>query len=138
MASTRERKSWNSIVILGAVLLAGSPWGCSIGRIYVGSEITEELQGKIAVGSTTKSEVLQIYGPPDSVRRQYDGDVFIYRYLRRNSSVLDLADPVVTRMRVFMFTRVQQKDDGLMILFDKDGVVKSYGFRRGTSELTQF
>lgn len=138
MASTRERKSWSSILILGTILLLGMTWGCTIGRVYIGSEIAEDLQGKIAVGSTTKGEVLKSYGPPDSVRRQYDGDVFIYRYFRRNSSELELADPVVTRLRVFMFTRVQQKDDSLMILFDKDGVVKSYGFRRGTPELTEF
>ncbi len=138
MASTRERKSWTSMGILSTILLASMTWGCTIGRVYIGSEIPEDLQGKIAVGSTTKSEVLKTYGPPDSVRRQYDGDVFLYRYFRRNSSVLDIADPVVTRARAFMFTRVQQKDDSLMILFDKDGVVRGYGFRRGTSELTQF
>jgi outer membrane protein assembly factor BamE (lipoprotein component of BamABCDE complex) len=112
--------------------------GCTIGRVYIGSEFTEDQQGKIVTGATTKSDILTMYGPPDTVRRQYDGDVFLYRYLRRNSSALDLTEPVVTRLTVFSFSRLQQKDDSLMILFDKDGVVKAHGFRRGTAELSQF
>jgi outer membrane protein assembly factor BamE (lipoprotein component of BamABCDE complex) len=137
MASTRERKSCSSILAL-VVLLAGTTWGCTIGRVYIGSEFKEEQQGKIVTGATTKSDILTMYGPPDTVRRQYDGDVFLYRYLRRNSSALDIAEPVVTHLTLFSFSRLQQKDDSLMILFDKDGVVKAYGSRRGTSELTQF
>ena len=31
--------------------------------------------------------------------------------------------------------RIQQKKDSLVILFDKDGVVKSYGHYKGTMEL---
>jgi outer membrane protein assembly factor BamE (lipoprotein component of BamABCDE complex) len=137
MVSTRERKSWSSILVFAA-LLTGLTWGCTIGRVYIGSEFTEDQQGKIVAGATTKGDILTMCGPPDTVRRQYDGDVFLYRYLRRNSSALDLTEPVVTRLTLFSFSRFQQKDDTLMILFDKDGVVKAYGFRRGTSELSQF
>ena len=137
MASTMERKSCGRTLAL-AMLLATMTCGCMIGRVYVGSEIKDDLQGKIAVGSTTKSDILRIYGPPDAVQRQYDGDVFIYRYFRRNSSVLDLREPVVTRLTIFSYSRVQQKDDSLMILFGKDGLVKSFGYHRGTSELTQY
>jgi hypothetical protein len=95
MAPIRERKSCSRILAL-TILLTSIPWGCTIGRLYVGSESTEDLQDKITIGSTTRSEVLKIYGPPDAVRRQYDGDVFIYRYLRRNSSALDHMEGPVT------------------------------------------
>lgn len=137
MASTRERKNCNRALAL-TILLTTMTCGCMIGRVYVGSEIKDDLQGRIAVGSTTKSEILGIYGPPDTVRRQYDGDIFIYRYFRRNSSILDITEPVFTRLTIFSYTRIQQKDDSLVILFDKDGVVKNFGYRRGTPELTQF
>lgn len=137
MAFTRERQSCSRILAL-AILLTIMTWGCVMGRLYVGSEIKDDFQDKIAVGITTKSEILKIYGPPDTVRRQYDGDVFIYRYIRRNSSSLNIIEPVFTRLTIFSYSRLQQKDDSLVILFDKDGAVKSYGFHQGTSELTQF
>lgn len=137
MASIREQKSCSRILTL-TILLTSLAWGCTIERLYLGSELRDDPQDKIMIGATTKSEVLKIYGPPYGVQRQYDGDVFIYRYLRKNSSALDLREPVVTRLTIFSFTRIQQKADSLVILFDKDGIVKSYGFRRGTSELTGF
>ncbi len=137
MASTKDRQSCNRILAL-TILLTTMTCGCVIGRVYVGSEIKDDLQDKIGVGATTKGEILRIYGPPDTVRRQYDGDVFIYRYFRRNYSILNISEPVFTRLTIFSYSRVQQKDDSLVILFDKDGAVKSYGFHRGTSELTQF
>jgi len=97
MASTRARKSCSSILGL-AILLATSTPGCVIGRVYVGSEIQADLQDRITVGATTKGEILVLCGPPDTVRRQYDGDVFVYRYLRRNFSTLDIVEPVFTRL----------------------------------------
>ena len=119
-------------------MLTTLTWGCVLGRVYVGSEIPADLQDKIAVGATTKSEVLRLYGPPDTIRRQYDGDVFVYRYLRRNFSILNITEPVFTRLTIFSYSRVQQKDDSLVILFDKDGVVRNFGYHRGTSEMTPF
>jgi outer membrane protein assembly factor BamE (lipoprotein component of BamABCDE complex) len=113
-------------------------WGCSIGRIYMGSEIRDDPNGKIRIGSTTKGEILEIFGPPARIQRQYDGDVFVYAYLRKNSSVLTIKEPYFTRMLIFEYTREQQKSDGLVILFDKDGIVKNFGFQRGTQELTTF
>ncbi len=137
MASTRERQSYSRILILMIVLTAITS-GCVIGRVYVGSEIKDDVQDKIVVGATNKSDILRVYGPAYTVRRQYDGDVFIYRYFRRNSSVLDIIEPVFTRLTIFSYSRIQQKDDSLVILFDNDGAVKSYGFHQGTSELTPF
>ncbi len=137
MASTKERKNCSKTLAL-TVLLTTMTWGCTIGRMYVGSEIKDDLQDKIAVGATTKSDILSIYGPPDTVHRQYDGDVFIYRYFRRNTSALDLKEPIVTRLTIFSYSGVQQKDDSLLILFDKEGVVKSFGYHRGTGEMTRF
>jgi outer membrane protein assembly factor BamE (lipoprotein component of BamABCDE complex) len=80
--------------------------GCSIGRIYKGSEIRHDPSEKITIGSTTKGEILEIFGPPLRIQKQFE------------------------------YTREQQKMDGLVILFDKDGVVKNFGFQRGTKELT--
>jgi outer membrane protein assembly factor BamE (lipoprotein component of BamABCDE complex) len=112
--------------------------GCSIGRVYMGSEIRYDPKEKIKIGSTTKSEILETFGPPDRIQKQYDGDIFVYVYLRKNSSKLSIEEPYITHFTFFQYARIQQKKDALVILFDKDGMVKSYGFQRGTSELTTF
>ena len=137
MASTRGRPNCRSLLAL-TILVAALTAGCMIGRVYVGSEIQDALPAKIAVGSTTKSEILRLCGPPDTIRRQYDGDVFVYRYLRRNFATLQISEPVFTRLTIFSYSRAQQKDDSLVILFDKNGRVKNLGYHRGTSELTRF
>ena len=111
---------------------------CSIGRVYIGSEIKQDPREKIKIGSTTKSEILGFFGPPERIQKQYDGDIFVYAYLRKNSSKLTIEEPYLTNLVLFQYTRVQQKKDGLVILFDKDGIVKNYGYQRGTQELTTF
>jgi len=113
-------------------------WGCSIGRVYIGSDIRQDPKEKIKIGSTTKSEILEVFGPPDRIQKQYDGDIFVYTYLRKNSSKFAIEEPYLTNLTLFQYTRIQQKKDGLVILFDKDGVVKNYGFQKGTPELTTF
>ena len=104
----------------------------------MGSELRYDPKEKIIIGSTTKGEVLETFGPPDNIQKQYDGDIFVYAYLRKNSSKLSLEVPYPYRVSVFKYTKVQQKKDGLVILFDKDGVVKNYGFQKGIQELTTF
>jgi outer membrane protein assembly factor BamE (lipoprotein component of BamABCDE complex) len=119
-------------------LLAVLIYGCSIGRVYVGSEVKGDPKEKIKIGSTTKGEILEIFGPPDRIQKQYDGDIFVYAYLRKNSSKFSIEEPFITNFVLFQYTRIQQKKDGLVILFDKDGVVKNYGYQKETQELTKF
>jgi outer membrane protein assembly factor BamE (lipoprotein component of BamABCDE complex) len=117
------------------VILTG---GCTIGRVYIGSEIRSDPKERIENGITTKSQILDFFGPPDLVQRQFDGDVFVYAYLRKNSTKFFIEEPYITNLTIFSYSRVQQKKDVLVILFDKDGVVKNYGYQRGTQELTTF
>ena len=129
--------NYSRTLILIALLMVLT-CSCSIGRVYMGSEIRHDPNEKIKIGSTTKGEILGIFGPPDRIQKQYDGDIFVYVYLRKNSSTLTLEEPYFTNFVIFQYTRVQQKKDGLIILFDKDGVVKNFGFQKGTQELTTF
>jgi len=112
--------------------------GCTIGRIYKGSEIKYDPNEKIRIGSTTKGEILETFGPPIRIQKQFDGDVFVYAYLRKNSSTFTIEEPYFTNFLIFQYTREQQKMDGLVIFFDKDGVVKNFGIQKGTQELTTF
>ena len=137
MASVKGLTNCNKPFVLISLLVILT-CSCSIGRVYMGSEIRYDPNEKIKIGSSTKGEILEIFGPPDRIQKQYDGDIFVYAYLRKNSSKLTLEEPYFTNFVIFQYTRVQQKKDGLVILFDKEGVVKNFGFQRGTQELTFF
>jgi outer membrane protein assembly factor BamE (lipoprotein component of BamABCDE complex) len=113
-------------------------WGCTIGRVYIGSDIRNDPKEKIQLGLTTKSDILSIFGPPDRVTHQYDGDIFVYAYLRKNSTKFVIEEPYITNTTFFSYTRIQEKKDHLVILFDKNGVVKNYGYQKGTEDLTTF
>jgi len=137
MAFIKGLTNCNKILILIPLLMTLT-CGCTIGRIYKGSEIKHDPNEKIKIGSTTKGEILETFGPPVRIQRQFDGDVFVYAYLQKNSSVLNIEEPYFTNFTIFQYTREQQKTDSLVILFDKDGVVKNFGFQKGTQELTTF
>ena len=134
MGSEGERRSYDKIPAL-MVLLIISLCSCTIGRVYRGSEIKEDPKERIVIGTTTKGEILGVFGPPYWVQKQYDGDIFVYTYHRKNSSTLTLEEPVFTNITFFVYRRIQEKRDSLVILFDKDGVVKNYGYYEGTGEL---
>jgi len=125
-------------MLITTALLMVLMCSCSIARVYVGSEVRDDPKEKIKIGSTSKGEILEIFGPPDRIQKQYDGDIFVYAFLRKNSSILSIEEPVITNITLFQYTRLQQKRDGLVILFDKEGVVKNYGYQKGTKELTTF
>ena len=137
MGSTKERMSCVRVFVF-VFLLVFPVWSCTVRRVYIGSEVKEDPQQRIQIGSTTKSDILGIFGPPVRIQIQYDGDIFVYAYLRRNSSKLTIEEPYLTNLTFFTYSRIQEKRDSLVILFDKDGVVKNYGFHRGTKELTTF
>jgi hypothetical protein len=62
----------------------------------------------------------------------------VYAYIRRNLSSFDLSEPVFTRLRVFSYTKTQEKSDRMVVLFDRAGVLTAVGFRRGTEQLDRF
>jgi outer membrane protein assembly factor BamE (lipoprotein component of BamABCDE complex) len=119
-------------------LLVVFAWGCTIGRIYIGSDIRSDPKGKIQPGLTTKSEILSIFGPPERITSQFDGDIFVYAYYRKNSSKFVIEEPYFTNWTLFSYIRIQDKRDHLVILFDKEGVVKNYAYHKGTEDLTTF
>ena len=137
MGSTKERMS--CVRAFGCIaLFMILTWGCTIGRVYIGSDIRSDPKEKIQLGLSTKSDILTIFGPPERITSQFDGDIFVYAYYRKNSSKFVIEEPYFTNWTLFSYTRIQDKRDNLVILFDKDGVVKSYGYQRGTQDLTTF
>ena len=112
--------------------------GCTIGRWYVGSALPAEPQEVLVVHETPKARVLAQLGPPDRILRYKTGDVFIYRHDQRNSSELDIGTPPFVTFggyQVFVWRKVQDKSDELMVFFDTEGVVSAFGYRQGRNEL---
>lgn len=127
-----------SLRLLALVLAAFAASGCIIARSYLGNELPTVAEGELIPGTTTKAEVLRKVGPPDRLVRQYDGDVFVYAFLRRNVNSLILAEPVFTRLTIFEYTKEQEKSDRLVVMFDRAGVLVSVGVQHGTGTLEPY
>ena len=125
-------RSASRALALGLALLAS---GCTIGRWYIGSPLPVDPRELLVSGTTQKGEVLDRLGPPDRILRYAGGDVIIYRHDQRNSSEFELSEPVFTHLTIFDWEKKQDKSDRLMIFFDRDGVVTSFGYRKGREEL---
>ena len=120
-------------------LLAGSlACGCTIVRTYVGNELPAISDGQLVPGTTTKADVLRQLGPPDRLVRQYEGDVFVYAYVRRNENSIEISEPVFTKLLIFSYTKEQEKSDRMVLLFDRAGTLTGVGFRRGTEQLEPY
>jgi hypothetical protein len=121
--------------LVAALLLASA---CTLQRDYVGNEFRDIPEGSVVVGQTTKKEILELLGPPDRILRQYDGDVFVYAYIRRNSTTITIEEPVVTNLMIFSYQKTQEKSDRMVVFFHRDGMVSGVGFLRGTQQLERF
>src|SRR5258705_5733286 len=121
-----------------AVVAAVLPSPCTIVRVYSGNELPPGYDARIEAGKSNKADVLSELGPPDRLVRQYEGDVFVYAYIRRNENSFELSEPVFTRLLVFSYTKTQEKSDRMVVLFDRNGIVTGVGFRRGTEQLETF
>lgn len=112
--------------------------GCTLSRQYIGSELPSDPSAVLFVGKSTKADALRELGPPERLLRQYDGDVFVYAFMRRNSSSFTIEEPVITNLTIFSWSKTQEKSDRLVLIFDRAGVLTGFGFRRGTEELETF
>ncbi|HLC17378.1 MAG TPA: outer membrane protein assembly factor BamE [Thermodesulfovibrionia bacterium] len=108
--------------------------GCSIIRVYEGEPLKldeQELSQNIKIGSTTKAEVLKVLGPPARFVRQFDGDIFVYEYVRNKGHMFEVKEPILTQTKLFLYKKVHSERDLLVVLFDKSGVVLNFGFKSG-------
>ncbi len=77
----------------------------------------------LQVGRTTKAEALALLGPPHVVRRQFDGDLLVWRADRAH----------VERLLLVPYVPLYETVDGasrtelLALLFDRDGVLAGVG-----------
>lgn len=119
--------------LCAALALPLSVAGCQITKLSVGSELRADPQA-IKIGESTMADVLTTFGAPERIQRQTRGDVFIYRFLRRDTRTLTIEEPVVTDIELYTYTRIREDSDRLVVLFDPQGIVTAYGYQPGATE----
>lgn len=127
-----NRSPLTTVLALVAVLQLCA--GCTITRLYGGAQLRGD-PTQIVEGQTTRSDVLKLLGPPDSIEHQTWGDAFVYRYRQVNSSSITIREPVFVRQTLFQYSRTFDNSDTLIVLFDFDGVVNGVAFDRDTAEM---
>ena len=130
MSSTPRRSERGRVALLCAALCLA---GCQIIKLSVGSQLRAD-PASIKVGESTMAEVLASFGAPERIQRQSRGDVFVYRYLRRDTRTLTLEEPVVTNLELYTYTRIREDSDRLVVLFNDQGIVTGYGYQPGATE----
>jgi outer membrane protein assembly factor BamE (lipoprotein component of BamABCDE complex) len=142
-------------VIVFSVLLACSLSACVIGRVQRDRPLDPELIAKIERGVTTKTQVLDLFGPPHEIearelvavgtplepfvsRRGEEAPVekllgaryFRYTFARGN------AFGIITI--VFNYAEFDQKNDTLLVFFDQNDVVEDFAFAKDTDLLRRY
>ena len=77
----------------------------------------------LQVGRTTKAEALQRLGPPLAVRRQFDGDLLIWRRTASHLETLRL----IPLLALYEHTSGDSDADIVALLFDREGLLRGAG-----------
>jgi outer membrane protein assembly factor BamE (lipoprotein component of BamABCDE complex) len=93
----------------------------SCARRLVGSPIKEENIPKIAVGKTTRAEILRLFGSPYRVESSENKEIMTYLYGQE------------LRGTVILYTEIRQEADILTVYIDRSGIVSDYSFSKGVA-----
>lgn len=115
----REMRGKASFRLIIMLLIGLLMVGC--GRRLVGQPINEENVPKIAVGKTTREEILRLFGTPYQIEVMGDQQVLTYLY------------GTTSTWTVILYTETQDNADILTIFIDQKGVVSDYVFSKGVS-----
>ncbi len=138
--------------LLLLALLGGAPGCIGISTQYEGNPIAPETLAKIAVGTTTRAQVLELLGSPLEIDRtditglaeralsRYQGEELslkidpslfedVYIYERRQ------IDRFALLLGLFNYVTSDERSDRLSVFFDKEGVVLGVGWTPGTEDL---
>ncbi len=118
MSEPRMRQLF--LFILSGLLLASLIMG-GCGRRLVGAPIDEENISKIAVGKTTREEVLELFGSPYRIETKGDEEILTYLY---GSNFF---------WTVILYTESKDSADILTVFIDQKGIVSNYTFSKGVA-----
>ena len=137
-----------SFMIRFAVLFTFIPLlgGCLLGNVKEGSTISEEMISRIKPGETTKKDIIEWFGPPQSyispgvfnqILREFDvsrepplyysfANILSYQHTRGDVRGLFFI--------LFNYVEADIRTDHLVVFIDDSDRVKYYGFKKGISE----
>lgn len=130
-ASDWLRRSAGRLACVVALALLST--GCTVARYYNGVPLRGD-PAVVVEGQSTKGDVLRLFGPPQQITHQTDGDAFVYAYERQNYSSIRLRDPI-TGTTWFTYTRQLGSQDRLVVLFDYTGIVRGVAVDHHTEEM---
>ncbi len=122
--------------------------GCVMGTQRDGRIIAVEDVARVVVGTTTKQEVLELFGPPNSFKRLreeleadfdpderlflplYDENVYIYEYSEDSETFFSAA-------LLYTYFNRERLADRLMVIFDDDDVVAYLAFSKQTDAVPE-
>jgi hypothetical protein len=149
----RKQRPGPRVPATACVILLVSLTGCvALGRQYEGAELQTTKLAVLQVGSTSKADILTLFGAPTLIQRRdiegllttlavrYQGqdltvkldpalfdDIYIYEYRRVNRTFVSVG--------VFSWAASVDKSDRLVFFFDAEGRLAGYGLTEGTAEL---
>ncbi len=118
MSEPRMRQPF--LFILSGLLLASLIMGGCSSRL-VGEPIDEDNIPKIAVGKTTREEILELFGSPYRIETKGDEEILTYLYGSRFTWTMVL------------YTETREKADILDVFIDQKGIVSNYTFSKGVA-----
>jgi hypothetical protein len=123
------RVSRLAVVLLASALASGLA-ACTFSYTRVGTEVpdTEDLE----IGVSQREDVLERLGAPLYVRRQFDGELYVWRRLQGRSRSVQIL-PVF--LQIFFWEDSRLLRDDVALLFDRDGTLQGIGRRIETDEV---
>lgn len=141
------------LLVLGVFL--GLLPGCVVGRVYRDHPLDEQKIATIQRGVTTKTQILQEFGPPQEIdaRELVAIGVPFEQFLNRRGDKPPVESLVGARYFRYTFSRgnafgfiavlfnyaeFDQKNDTLVIFFNSNDVLEDYAYERDTPLLPRF
>jgi hypothetical protein len=120
--------------------------GCLLGNVKEGATISEEMVSRIKPGETTKKDIIEWFGPPQSyispgvfnqILREFDvsrepplyysfANILSYQHTRGDVRGLFFI--------LFNYVEADIRTDHLVVFIDDSDRVKYYGFKKGILE----
>jgi hypothetical protein len=123
------RVSRIAVALLASALTSGLA-ACTLTYTRVGNEVpdTEGLE----IGVSQREDVLERLGAPLYVRRQFDGELYVWRRLQGRSRSVRIL-PIF--LQLFFWEDSRLLRDDVALLFDRDGTLQGIGRRIETDEV---
>ncbi len=124
-----DRVSRIAVALLASALTSGLA-ACTLSYTRVGTEVpdTEDLE----IGISQREDVLERLGAPLYVRRQFDGELYVWRRLQGRSRSVRIL-PIF--LQIFFWEDSRLLRDDVALLFDRDGTLQGIGRRIETDEV---